>query len=110
VKKAGKTRRVKKVGVRDLKNNLSAYLRDVRQGTRILVTDRALVTAELHEPGAAYAAPDQENPILAEWIESGILTPAAGKKTPLPTTHVRARKGTALRLINELREERPRRR
>ena len=31
---------MKTVGIKDLKNNLSAYLRDVKRGTRILVSDR----------------------------------------------------------------------
>jgi antitoxin (DNA-binding transcriptional repressor) of toxin-antitoxin stability system len=42
--------RLKTVGVKELKNNLSAYLREVRRGTRILVSDRNTVVAELHEP------------------------------------------------------------
>ena len=102
-------RRVKKVGVKDLKNNLSAYLRDVRKGTRILVTDRTEVTAELHEPGAVDEETEGENPILAEWIEKGIVIPAVAKKSPLPESPVRAKEGTALRLIHESREEGPRR-
>jgi antitoxin (DNA-binding transcriptional repressor) of toxin-antitoxin stability system len=43
---------VKAVGVRDLKNHLSEYLRLVRRGERILVTDRGEVVAELRHPGA----------------------------------------------------------
>jgi len=38
------------VGVKELKNRLSAYLREVRGGTVILVTDRENVVAELREP------------------------------------------------------------
>jgi prevent-host-death family protein len=39
--------KVKTVGVKELKNKLSAYLREVRSGDRILVTDHATVIAEL---------------------------------------------------------------
>jgi len=39
------------VGVRELKNKLSEYLRRVRLGERGLVTDRAAVVAELLPPG-----------------------------------------------------------
>ena len=97
--------RVKKVGVKDLKNNLSAYLREVRRGTRILVTDRSDVTAELHEPGATYEAPESENPILAEWVEKGIDTLPTAKKVPLPESPVKFKDGTALRLLDESRDE-----
>ena len=38
------------VGVRELKNRLSEYLRLVRQGEEILVTDRGQVVAELRQP------------------------------------------------------------
>lgn len=37
----------KKVGIRELRNRLSAYLREVRRGRRVLVTDRGRVFAEL---------------------------------------------------------------
>lgn len=43
---------MKAVGIRDLKNHLSAYLRLVRRGERILVTDRGEVVAEIRHPGA----------------------------------------------------------
>ena len=33
------------MGVKDLKNNLSAYLRDVREGARVLVSDRGEAVA-----------------------------------------------------------------
>jgi antitoxin (DNA-binding transcriptional repressor) of toxin-antitoxin stability system len=41
---------LKTVGIKELKNNLSAYLREVRMGARILVSDRNVIIAELHEP------------------------------------------------------------
>ena len=44
---------MKKVGLRDLKNRLSAYIRLVRRGHSVLVTDRGQVVAELRPPGVA---------------------------------------------------------
>ncbi len=44
---------MKTVGIRELKNRLSEYLRLVRRGERILVTDRGEVMAELRRPGRA---------------------------------------------------------
>jgi antitoxin (DNA-binding transcriptional repressor) of toxin-antitoxin stability system len=38
------------VGIRELKNRLSEYLRMVRRGEEILVTDRGEVIAELRQP------------------------------------------------------------
>lgn len=43
--------RVKTVGVRELKNRLSEYIRQVRSGEAVLVTDRGHVVAELIAPG-----------------------------------------------------------
>ena len=46
---------MKTVGVRELKNRLSEYLRHVRTGEAVLVTDRGEVVAELAAPGRATA-------------------------------------------------------
>lgn len=42
---------MKAVGIRELKNRLSEYLRAVREGERVYVTDRGEVVAELRAPG-----------------------------------------------------------
>jgi antitoxin (DNA-binding transcriptional repressor) of toxin-antitoxin stability system len=42
---------MKTVGVRELKNRLSEYLRHVQSGEGVLVTDRGEVVAELALPG-----------------------------------------------------------
>jgi prevent-host-death family protein len=39
------------VGIRELKNSLSEYLRRVRSGESVLVTDRGEIVAELTPPG-----------------------------------------------------------
>lgn len=44
---------MKTVGVRELKNRLSEYLRHVRSGEGVLITDRGEVVAELTLPGQA---------------------------------------------------------
>ncbi len=41
---------MKSVGIKVLKNNLSRYLREVRAGETVLVTDRDEVIAEIHRP------------------------------------------------------------
>lgn len=45
------------VGVRELKNRLSEYLRRVRLGERVLVTDRGEVVAEFLPPGQGQGDP-----------------------------------------------------
>jgi antitoxin (DNA-binding transcriptional repressor) of toxin-antitoxin stability system len=49
---------MKAVAIKELKNRLSAYLREVRNGEVVLVTDRGRVVAELRQPspGAALGA------------------------------------------------------
>jgi prevent-host-death family protein len=42
---------MKTVGIRDLKNRLSEYVRAARSGEAVLVTDRGMVVAELTPPG-----------------------------------------------------------
>ncbi len=41
---------MKSVGIKDLKNNLSRCLREVRAGETLWVTDRNKVIAEIHRP------------------------------------------------------------
>jgi prevent-host-death family protein len=45
------------VGVRELKNSLSEYLRRVRSGESVLVTDRGEIVAELTPPGHGSSDP-----------------------------------------------------
>ena len=45
----------KSVGLRDLKNRLAEYVREVRSGESVLVTDRGEVVAELVPAGQAGA-------------------------------------------------------
>ena len=42
---------MKTVGVRELKNRLSEYIRQAKSGEGVLVTDRGQVVAELTPPG-----------------------------------------------------------
>lgn len=43
---------VKAVAVKELKNRLSSYLHEVKNGEVVLVTDRGRVVAELRQPSA----------------------------------------------------------
>jgi antitoxin (DNA-binding transcriptional repressor) of toxin-antitoxin stability system len=63
---------VKAVAVKELKNRLSSYLREVRNGEVVLVTDRGRVVAELRQPskGVALTAHDQ---ILDRLCAEGVL-------------------------------------
>jgi len=96
---------LKTVGVKELKNNLSAYLREVRAGARVLVSDRNRVVAELHEPLAAYAIDDPIDPIVAEWIETGVVSPPTVRKSRLPVSPVKLEDGVADRLLDRDRGE-----
>ena len=42
---------MKTVGLRELKNSLSKYVRHIRKGETIAITDRGEVVAELTPPG-----------------------------------------------------------
>lgn len=57
------------MGIRELKNRLSEYVRLVRQGEEILVTDRGVVVAELRRPGSRAA--EAPYPALADAARQG---------------------------------------
>lgn len=94
------------VGVKELKNRLSEYLRLVRAGERVLVTDRGEVIAELAPPGTV-ADQDKMPPKLREMIRQGLATRALPRGDyKLPRFPRLAPDGTAERLIDEVRGDR----
>ena len=67
------------VGIRELKNKLSHYVRLVEAGEAVLVTDRGAVVAELRPPGSG-GAPADVDPLdagLAELARRGRATLAS---------------------------------
>jgi antitoxin (DNA-binding transcriptional repressor) of toxin-antitoxin stability system len=65
---------MKAVAVRELKNRLSAYLREVARGEVVLVTDRGRVVAELRRPSGDLP-PTTVDGALARLHAEGSLMP-----------------------------------
>lgn len=96
------------VGVRELKNKLSEYLRRVRLGERVLVTDRGEVVAEFLPPGQG-----QVDPALPVGLQAlnkrGLLTLGASAATELYPALSRKqgeRRRSAAQLLDEERGSR----
>ena len=98
---------MKSVGVRDLKNRLSEFLRDVRAGERVLVTDRGEVVAELAPPGQGGRDPDVPAALLG-LARRGLATlGTSGTPAAYPTlARRRRRKLTVAQLLNDERGSR----
>jgi len=93
------------VGIRELKNRLSEYLRAVREGECVYVTDRGRVIAELRPPGAA-PSPSDIPPGLIELARQGRVRISAPHDSSLYVAMPRiAPDGTAQQLIDEDRGE-----
>jgi antitoxin (DNA-binding transcriptional repressor) of toxin-antitoxin stability system len=96
---------MKVAGIRDLKNRLSEYLRLVRSGENILVTDRGEVVAEIIRPRTAV-----ESDLPAGLLKLSQITSLAmgGKndRSLYPALKRLAPRGTATRLLNEERGDR----
>jgi antitoxin (DNA-binding transcriptional repressor) of toxin-antitoxin stability system len=96
---------MKAVGVRELKNRLSEYLRMVRRGEEILVTDRGTVVAEIRPPGRHYA--DTRFPALLELArEGGVRLGPPNRAELYPALERLLPEGEAARLLDEERAER----
>jgi hypothetical protein len=63
---------IKTVGIRELKNNFSAYLREVRNGTTVLISDSNDVVAELQKPYSCMNKAGGMNPLLLSWAQEGM--------------------------------------
>lgn len=92
------------VGVRDLKNGLSHYLRLVQNGESILVTDHGRVVAELRQADVLHSA----SLPLAALTQQGAIRWPVEQGDPLadwPTNLALLPPGTASRLIDEDRDD-----
>ena len=89
------------VGIRELKNNLSRFIRRVEAGARIVVTDRGRVVAELRPPEQDSIARDR----YVELVAAGTIRPASESGDPLAdwpeARALRLPAGTAAALIDE---------
>jgi antitoxin (DNA-binding transcriptional repressor) of toxin-antitoxin stability system len=98
---------MKTVGVRELKNRLSEYLRQVRSGESVLVTDRGEVVAEFSPPGQGSA--DASVPAgLRALARRGLATLGSPGDVSLYQSLPRRRRGahTAAQLLDEERGSR----
>jgi prevent-host-death family protein len=66
------------VGIRDLRNNLSRYLDEVREGAEVVVTDRG-------KPVARLTGLDERQTHLQDLIDRGLVTPPKDPSRYLPT-------------------------
>jgi antitoxin (DNA-binding transcriptional repressor) of toxin-antitoxin stability system len=98
---------MKTVGIRELKNRLSEYLRRVRSGESVLVTDRGEVIAEFSPPGRVLA--DASVPAgLLGLARRGLLTLGSPRDDSVYVALPRARRGrrSASELLDEERGSR----
>jgi prevent-host-death family protein len=95
------------VGIRELKNSLSEYLRKVRSGASVLVTDRGEIVAELTPPGRNSSDPAIP-PGLSALARRGLATVGAAAKPSLYRRLPRkgSRKVTSAQLLDEERGSR----
>ena len=97
---------MKTVGVRELKNRLSEYIRYVRAGEGVLVTDRGEVVAELGPPGHG-AVDASVPPGMAALAKRGLITLGShGDAQLYPPLPRRKRRYRAAQLLDEERGER----
>jgi antitoxin (DNA-binding transcriptional repressor) of toxin-antitoxin stability system len=95
------------VGVKMLKARLSEYLRAVRAGETVLITDREEVVAELSPPRRHQPRGDELNEVLDALADAAELTlPAPAKPGGWKARGLGLPAGTATRLLDELRAER----
>lgn len=93
------------VGVKELKNRLSEYLRLVSAGETVLVTDRDRVVAELAPP-RDHRSPLLADSVLADAVRRGWLTPPVGAAEAAPPRLPVAKLKALLAELDEDREDR----
>lgn len=91
------------IGSRELKTRLGTYLRQVREGATILVTDRGRPVAELR-PVPPAATDDEAR--LAELAAAGLVTPRSRTTPPVEENPVRIPGPPISQTVIEDREDR----
>jgi prevent-host-death family protein len=86
-------------GIRELKNNLSHYVRQIEAGKRVVVTAHGRVVAELVPPGSGPGAGGSSQ--YDELVATGIIEPAADADgLPPEWPDIRLSHGTVTELID----------
>lgn len=94
------------VGIRELKAHLSAYLRKVKRGETVRVTDRGRVVAEIRKPREERNL-DPDLAGLQRLVDRGVVSEGGPNDPSLyGPTGIKSPPGTVERLIDEEREER----
>ncbi len=96
------------VGVKTLKAKLSEYLRQVKSGETILVTEREEVVAELRPARRQRVHASDIDEVLDALAERGEVTRASQPKAgwTFRSNGLGLPAGTARRLVDELRDDR----
>ena len=74
------------IGVKQLRDRLSEYVRLAAAGETVLVTDRDRVVAELGPPQPTRPARAADS-VVAEWVRQGLATPPALPRGTRPRRH-----------------------
>lgn len=98
---------MKTVGIRELKDRLSEYLRQVRSGESVLVTDRGEVIAEVSPPGRGTGDAGVPAGLIA-LARRGLATLGSPTESDLyrKLPRVRRGRGSAAQLLDEERGSR----
>jgi prevent-host-death family protein len=91
-------------GIRELKDNLSRYIRRIEAGERIAITAHGRVVAELVPPGTTGKRRTPSR--FDELVAAGVVRPPVEAGDPAEDwPDIRLPRGTAARLIDEDRGE-----
>ena len=85
------------VGIRELRENLRAYLGRVKEGERIVVTERGVPIANIDRAGDAR--------VLDDMVKAGLATRPSRPKTPIDPKKLVPVRGTVTDILLEQRGE-----
>jgi hypothetical protein len=98
-------KKIKTVGIKNLKDHLSVYLREVKAGAVVLITDRGNVVAELHEP-TIESKTQKYGSMYEDWIrENRLIPPRIMKRKKCSVSPVKLSEGIAIDLLSQERGE-----
>ena len=99
---------MKTVQIKVLRDNLSKYLKLVKEGEVILVKERDTIIAELKQPSPEVTQKTAWEIKREQWIKEGILTPAK-TQGPIKLPKLKGRRMSSKKfwkMYDEMREDR----
>lgn len=96
--------KIKSIGIRKLKDNISSIIRETRNDTIYLITDRDEVVAQISRPNLVDLS-GESGQILSQWLKDGVVSMPSAQAVYSMSSKPRLTMLDSKTLLDELRAD-----